>query len=158
MVDGEEGYVIRQFVQAYKRNVKQGILLGLIALACSYAVWMDFQLFNAVENNPMVFLIAGIITGFLFFCSLLYVFPQAARYENTIPAMLKNSFRISMKYFGRTLILVIVMMIEIGAFIWNSTTMFIGLLIGPACVIYTISAMAKPIFREIEKDALSGEA
>ena len=39
---------------------------------------------------------------------------------------------------------------------WSGTTQFIGIIIGPVCVILTISGMAKPIFLQIERDN-SGE-
>jgi uncharacterized membrane protein YesL len=86
---------------------------------------------------------------------LLYAYPQAARYENTVPRMLKNSFRISMKYFVRSLIIVILVILETVVFLWNTMFIFIGVIVGPACIIYTISAIAKPIFKKIEQDAAS---
>jgi hypothetical protein len=35
---------------------------------------------------------------------------------------------------------------------WNTTTMFIGALIGPACIMLTISGYAGYFFRQIEKE------
>ena len=55
MVDDEEGYVCRSFVKAFKENWKQGIVLGLISIVAIYAVYLDFQLFEAVEGNPILF-------------------------------------------------------------------------------------------------------
>ena len=84
--------------------------------------------------------------------SLLYVYPLLARYENTIFKSLKNSYRLSMRYFGRTILLIFIVALEIVIIIWNTTTMFIGLLIGPACIMFTISGVAMHIFRDIEKE------
>ena len=44
MVKNEEGYVTRQFFQAFKANIKQGCILGLITLGCAEVVWLDYQL------------------------------------------------------------------------------------------------------------------
>ena len=41
--------------------------------------------------------------------------------------------------------------LEIILWMFNKTTLFIGILIGPACIIYTIAGMALGIFHEIEK-------
>ena len=57
-----------------------------------------------------------------------------------------------MKYFVRTLSLIIVLFIEIVIIFWNSMTMFVGFLIGPACIIYTISGYARYFFRLLEKE------
>ena len=43
MVDEQEGYVARQFVKAFKENWRQGIPMGLLALFCSYVVYLDFD-------------------------------------------------------------------------------------------------------------------
>ena len=90
MVDEREGYVGRQFIKAFKENWKQGIPLGLIFLAAVYAAYLDFELFNKLPNNPVIFLIAGIVTIFFIVMIFLYAFPLSARYENTLPATMKT--------------------------------------------------------------------
>ncbi|WP_337473713.1 hypothetical protein [Jutongia sp.] len=41
--------------------------------------------------------------------------------------------------------------------LWNLTTMFAGLLIGPACIILTISGFANSFFTVIERENLMAE-
>ena len=79
MVDNEEGYIVKQFISALKSNFKQGLILEIITLLCAYVVYLDFQIFEAVETNPIIFLIIGIISAFLFTLSILYAYPQVAR-------------------------------------------------------------------------------
>lgn len=152
MVDEREGYVARQFVKAFKENLKQGIPLGLICLAASYAAYLDFELFNKLENNPVIFLIAGIVTIFFIVMIFLYAFPLSARYENTLIGTMKNGFRIATKYFVRTIFLVIILAVEVVVFIFNNTTLLFGILIGPACLMLTVSGFAMYYFRQIEKE------
>lgn len=152
MVDETEGYVGRQFIKGFKENLKQGIWMGLLAMFCAYAVYLDFQLFEAVEGNPIFFLIVGIIAAFVFGCAFIYAFPLAARYENTLFATLKNSANIAARYFVRTIALVVVLALEILLILYNYTTLFFGLLIGPACIMLTVSGFAIHFFREIEKE------
>lgn len=151
MTEDKEGYVGREFLQAFKSNRKQGIPMSFITIICAWAVYLDFQIYGAAEEHSMVFLIIGIIAAYVFTFSLLYVYPLLARYDNTIVASLKNSFRIGMKYFLRSLLLIIILAFEIAVILWNTTTMFVGLLIGPVFIMFTVSGFAMGIFRELEK-------
>lgn len=152
MADDEEGYVAHQFMRSFKANIKNGMPLGILWLFCLYVVWLDFSLFNQIEGNPMILLVMGIVAGFIFLLAFLFAFPLQARYENTLFRTLKNSVDISMRYFLRTLSLIFVLFVEIIIIFWNNTTMFIGLLVGPACMIFTVSGYARFFFRELEKE------
>ena len=152
MVDDEEGYVARQVWKAFKSNLRRGIPLGILNLICVYIVWLNFSLFEQIEGNPIILLIMGIIAAFVFTMSFIYVYPLQARYENTVLKTMENSARISLKYFGRTVFMVIMLVIELIIMFWNTTTLFAGLLIGPACMILTVSGISKYIFKQIEKE------
>lgn len=152
MVDESEGYVARQFVKAFKENWKQGIPMGLLGILALYVIYLDFELFNKLENNPMMFLIAGIVAAFIFGMAFIYAFPLSARYENTLLETLKNSARIATRYFVRTLLLVGVLAVEVFIGIFNTTTLFFAILIGPACLMLTVSGFAVYCFRRIEQE------
>lgn len=152
MVDDEEGYIGRSFIKAFKENWKQGIVLGIIAIIGIYAVYLDFQFFNAIEGNPIMFLIIGIVSCYLIFTGLIYAFPLVARYENTLINTIKNSLDISRRYFGRTLFLAALLAFEYVIFNFNTTMLFFGIIIGPAFVIFTVASVSKRIFQEIEKE------
>ena len=142
MVDDEEGYVCRSFIKAWKENWKQGMVLGIISVVAAYAIYLDFQLFEAVEGNPIIFVIM----------CLIYAYPLIARYENTLVRTIQNSFRIGRKYFGRTVMLVFLLVVEYVLFNFNEMMLFFGIAIGPAVMIYTIAGVSKRIFQEIEKE------
>lgn len=152
MTDDEEGYIGKSFLKAFKENWKQGTFLWIITVIAVYAIYMDFQLFEAVENNPIVFLIIGMVSIALAVVALLYSYPLAARYENTLINTIQNSINISRKYFGRTLLLVIVLAVEYIVFNFNKTMLFFGILVGPGFMIFTIAAFSKRIFQVIEKE------
>jgi len=156
MVDEREGYIAKQFWNAFKANLKQGIPAGLMNLFFVYALYLDFQLFHAVEGNPIYFLILGIVGSVICFGYFIYAYALLARYDNTLLKTLKNSMDISVKYFGRTIMIALVIAIEIIIFIFNTTTMFLGLLIGPAVIFLTISGPALYIFRDIERKTKEG--
>ncbi len=152
MVDDEEGYVAKRFFETFKKNLKKGIPLGILNLLCAYVAWLDFSLFEQFEDNPIILLIMGILAVAVFSLAFIYAYPLQARYENTLFRTLENSFNISIKYIGRTLFLILIIFIEVVIIFWNTTTLFIGMLIGPACIIYTVSGTAKYIFRQLEKE------
>lgn len=131
--------------------------MGLIFLVAWYAVYLDFQLFGAVKNNPVILLIIGMVSVFLVFIAMIYSFPLLARYENTVVRTIQNSMDISRKYFGKTLILVILVAAEVLIFQYNSTMIFLGILFGPGFIIYTIAAMSKRVFLQIERVNREGE-
>ena len=130
MVEDEEGYVARKFFHEFK----------------------DFQLAGAVEGSSTMFTVIGVIASFLAFMHLIYAYALLARYENTIINTMRNSHSICIRYFKKTIGLFLVLVLEFVVFLWNFSTLFLAILIGPACVIYTISGFARPLFRIIETD------
>lgn len=125
--------------------------MSVITIICVWAVYLDFQIFSVVEENSVVFLIIGIVAAYVLGFSLLYAYPLLARYENTVMNTLKNSFRISMKYFLRSILLVLLIAFEIAVMLWNTATLILVVIVGPAFVMLTVSSFAMIIFRELEK-------
>lgn len=151
MAEDTEGYIGKSFFKAFRENLKSGIPLGVLALVAAYAVYLDFQFWQATEG--LLFLVMGMIAVFVFVLGFLYAFPLSARYENTLINTLKNSYEISTHYFLRTLFTVFIVALEILLFLWNTTLMLIGAFVGPAIVIYTVCAFSIRLFRLIEKQA-----
>ena len=148
MVEEKEGYIARSFFKAFKSNFKQGIIIGPVTLLFIAAVYIDFKM----GQEYIGFIILGILSAFLFGIALIYTYPLLARYENKLFNTIKNSMRIAMRYFGRTFFLVAVLLVEyIIFFRFTYITLIIGVLIGPACMILTVSGFALMFFHEIEK-------
>ena len=152
MADDEEGYIGRSFLKAFRENWKQGTVLGLITLVALYAIYLDFQFFEALEGNPMIFLLVGVLSIVVVVSALLYAYPLAARYENTLFRTIQNSIDITRRYVGRTLFLVFVLSLEFLLFQFNQTMMFFAILLGPGFMIYTLAAFSKKTFLLIEKE------
>lgn len=154
IVDNAEGKIFREFWKAYKDNFKHGTILTFIFAAAVYSVWIDFQLFDAVEGNPIIFTIIGFILVFLIVIYGIYIFPLEARYENRLSVAMSNAWRIGVRFFLRTLAIVCIVGFEVWLFYGINDILFvIGLLIGPMCIMLTISGIVMPIFRTLEKEA-----
>lgn len=152
MSEDTEGYIARAFFSAFKANLKQGIPMGLLCMAGLYASWMNFQLFDKANDNPIIFLVMGLVVMAVVAFSFIYAFALLARYDNTILGTIKNSYYIATKYFLRTLFLFVIVVVEIVLFLWNRLLMGIAFFVGPALIMFTVSAFAIRIFREIEKE------
>lgn len=152
MADDEEGYIGRSFLKAFRENWKQGTALWLITAVALYAIYLDFQFFEALEGNPMIFLLVGILSIVVVVSALLYAYPLAARYENTLFRTIQNSIDITRRYVGRTLFLVFVLSLEFLLFQFNETMLFFAILLGPGFMIYTLAAFSKKTFLLIEKE------
>lgn len=157
MVKDEEGYIAGPFWKEFKANLKKGSILGVIGMVASYAVYLDFQLYHAAKHHNIMFLIIGVVGVYLIFMHMVYAFPLMARYENSIINTMRNSYSIAAKFLGRTAFLAVLLVIEMAIIMWNLTTMFAAVLIGPACIIFTISGFANTFFEVIERENLMAE-
>ena len=99
-----------------------------------------------------MFLIIGMVSCFIVILALIYAYPLMARYENSIMKTMQNSYKIARRYYGRTVLLVFLLAVEFVIFQFNSTMIFFGIIIGPAFMIFTVAAVSKRIFQEIEKE------
>lgn len=152
MVDDEEGYIFKPFFKEFKESFFKGGIAGIIQMFAVYALYLDFQLYHNVDDSNIMFLIVFVLGLFFMFTHYVYAYALMGRYENTVVNTLRNSFTISLRYFKKTILIFLVVAFEFMLFIWSSTTEFIGIIIGPVCIMFTISGMAKPIFMQIEKD------
>lgn len=157
--DRESVSMTRQFWDAYKANLWHGIVLTLIFAAAGYAAWMNWQLFDKLDGNPMGFLFLSIVLIILILAHGLYVFALEARYENRLSSALNNSRRIFLRFFPRTLGLVGILFIQYLLFFQTTYALvFVGIFLAPILAIYTTSQMAMPIFRKLEDDGLAQDA
>ena len=153
MVDEEEGYICGPFWREFKANIKKGRIMGVLLIVATYALYLDFQFFKTDEKFSFAFLAIFVLGAILTFTHFIYAFPLQARYENSVINTMRNSFRISLKYFPKTIFLCIALIIEYIIFYQLSwTLLFFGLLLGPACFILTISGFARQFFRNIERE------
>lgn len=159
MTEDREGPgMTSQFWSAYVRNLKHGIPLTVILAAAVYSVWLDWQLFDRLEGNPIGFLLLALAVLFLLLVHYLYAFALEARYENRLLASLSNSRKIIVRFPLRSLSLVGILVVQVLLFTQVAPFVtYIGLFCCPILMIYTVSQIAMPIFRRLEKDATASD-
>jgi uncharacterized membrane protein YesL len=151
MIDDEESHPAKSFLKAFKDNFRQGTALWILNAVALYALYIEWQIILKSPNPSVFFVIIGILSSAFIFCTFVYAYPQTARYENKLRYILRNSFRISIRYWAKTLILILTLAIEVVIFIWNLPMQIAGGLVGPMILLYTISGISKRIFQDIER-------
>lgn len=153
MEKDEDAYIAAPFIREFKANLKQGSIIGVIQMIIIYVIYIDFRLSAAAGEKRLVYMAAGIVAIFLAFLHFIYVYALLARYENTIINTFRNSFSICIKFFSKTIGLLLFIVLECAIFLWNFKTMFIGFFIGPACIVLTICKFVMPMFKKIEEES-----
>ena len=103
----DEGRSVRQmFFKSFKRNMRQGIPLGLICLGAGGLLGLDLYLcvFKMEGSNmfKLVMMAALIFLTVLYLITMLYVWAVMARFENTIRRTLLNAFLLGLSNWGAT--------------------------------------------------------
>lgn len=120
----EEGSVVRAYFSAFKSNFKNSTVIWLILVAVFVICGVDLLVATNSEgllhSIQFVFWVA-ILLGMMAMC---YAFPLTSRFENKPLLTLKNALLLSIAYFPRSLIMllvnllpVIVLMISLEVFV-----------------------------------------
>lgn len=149
----EESYIVRSFFQAFKRNFKIGTLAWLIMLAVGIVLWMDFRILPGLPGSAgNILMILTLAVLFFYFIIMMYLFPYIARFENTLPATIKNTFLMSVAHLPYTLLLVVFAVLAVLAtlFINFAIIGFVWLVIGFSGMAYLNSIFFRKIFAKFE--------
>lgn len=155
MVRGEESYIFKGFLKAFKENFKQSTIIWLIMAVLGIFVFVDYQAASLLpENMSNIFrvLIGALIIFYLMILS--YIFPYTARFENNIKNIFKNSLLIAILNLPWT-ILVIALPIALGFLTFLTTTTLVygsmlWMLLGFAVVAYIESMIFRRVFAKYE--------
>lgn len=153
IVEEREDSIVRAYFCAFRENLRQGLILTIALAVATAAVAVDFFLFENIENNPIGFLILGILSAGLVFVHFFYVFALSARYRNSLFRHLTNSRTIFFRFFVQSLLCSALVAFEAWLFFFNDwLLLFVGVFIAPVLMIATISAFAVKLFRVIEAE------
>lgn len=135
------------FRGSFRDNFKQStiiwlILLGLfcILLMSAYSAWLLFE--QALISVVMLILLAIVIALALMWA--LYLFPCVARFQSTVPRMLKSCAVVAVIHLFWSVVLLAIL----GLSVYLALTMPIGLLVMPGAGMFVSSLILEPIFRK----------
>lgn len=109
MAKGQEGYVIRGYMKAFKDNLKQGLLVGipLEILLVVLVVDARFLLYSTESYRDMGLVVTLIALIFLTLV-MQYLFPLMARYDNSIKNTICNATLLVISKLPYTILLLII--------------------------------------------------
>lgn len=106
IVRKEEAHIAKDFFHSFRQNLKQGILLHLLASLISIILGFNlYVLWNLMETSwvykYLLVLICLLFTFHIMTC--IYLYPILAQFDNTLRNSLKNARFMALKHFPYTL-------------------------------------------------------
>ena len=157
MKDGEEGYVFKTFFRSFRENFKQSTLIWLLMLLLAVVMVVDFLIIGNMEGtmSRVMKVLVG-MGALIWLMEFTYVFPLQSRFYNTIRQTLQNALLLSIANFPKTLCMMAVTIIAVLATMWNSYTVWYGLLVwillGFAVISWINSHFFYGIFKKLMPD------
>lgn len=105
IVRDEESYVTKTFFKSFKENFVQGMILMVIMFAAGGILLMDYLI---MKGNAVVYKYILFAVSLILYMASLYVFPLLAKFVNTIPGTIKNSFLMAILALPKTIAMAIV--------------------------------------------------
>lgn len=152
---GEETYIWKMFLKAFRENLRQGSLLGLVYLIFAAVAGADLLILRSVGSRRA--------TGMMFFLTFLslivlvsavYTFALQARFANTIRGTLLNAWKLLVGYPLRTVgILAVWILWAVILVLGNQGMVFLYVLYGLSVPGQLCTILYDPIFRKLEREA-----
>lgn len=152
---GEDPSVLREYMRAFRRNMKPATICWLIMAAAGTLIFLDFRLVGAFGGAlyTVVRLLLAMIFG-VWMLTFLYLFPYIARFENTVFHSVKNALFLSAAHLPSTVMMLVISVGLIVVTLFTSRTFVIGTIgwffAGFAAVAYVQSFLLSRIFAKYE--------
>ena len=150
-MENEEGYVIGQFFKAFKKEFKVSTIVWFIMLAAiglvaggSYTVVNQAKLF---EEYRHLFIALYVLEGMLIYFILVYVFPYVTTFDDTPTVCIKNSFMISVRHIGNSMLILLADIAIIGV----SLLIYFFLMFAPAILLYVNAMLIRKVLNIYKK-------
>ena len=104
----EEGGGVRRFFREFRRNFRQGVILGLILEALGLILLLDYRFLGLLGQGYAVFRYLLYLAGLIWVGVGCYAFGLTARYENTVVRTLKNALLLSISMLPGTILMVLI--------------------------------------------------
>lgn len=108
VVAGDDSDLTKHFFYSFKQNLKQGILLGLCAIAVGIICFINYQYYIAIPGKiTSIFQMFHVI--FILLCAMIlsWLFGVLAKYENTSFKIVQFSFFLSLRHPGYTAMMLV---------------------------------------------------
>lgn len=144
----ERGYVFREFFRAFRSNLKNGMILGVIITLLFGILYVDRQ--YAVEvmktNYNLGFLLYCMFNamGVILICITTYIFPVLSRFQMKKMQIVKTSLFMSIKHLPSTILMIVAIFIF---YLGISIIPMLFIIAGGTCAL-VISLLMERIFKK----------
>lgn len=115
MAKNQEGYAVKSYFKAFKENLKQGLLVGVVLeIILGILVYDGWALMQTVESYNSTGFVVTLVAVVVILAMMQFLFPLMARYENKVGISVKNAFLLSISKLPYT-----VMLLVVGAIPWG---------------------------------------
>ena len=146
----EEGKLMASFWHAFKQNLKQatviGLLLGVLLIFLYFEIFYSYTLYSGGYLHISMFLIISIVTALLLMWAC-YLFPYAARYSDKTKQIFKNCAIMALSNLQWSVLLLTVVCASIFLF----SAIPGGFLLAPVGGFMTVSRITNRVFRRYEQ-------
>lgn len=147
ILEGEEGYVFRDFWTVYRSKMRLSLKLWLPLLAAAITLIFDYMFWREVEGNlaeGMRVLIC-VLSG-LWIALVIYVFPLAARMETAAGRTFRNGMLLVLKYLPQSVYLLFITGVFLAAALLWTPVFGAGVFAGGALLALVHGKMLMWIF------------
>lgn len=152
-----DNHVVKNFFHSFRQNFGQSTLLWLIWAAAAAVCLLSYWMYSEVDG--MLSILPGGVAAIGLFLLMLFVwlFPMQARFINPIWRILKDSFVLACRHFGRTVLMILT--VVLGFFMWcvGIKLLWIPLLFGFSVPIYLSVLFYDSVFLKLEAQIISRE-
>ena len=154
-MENPDTYIWKSYRNAFKRNLKQGILLWLIILAVLTLLHTDMVIINSVKPamSGILMVMLGIFMVLVVLMAI-YAFPLQAKHPAGIKMLLRNSFFISMAYLPYSLLMLGIFLVCVVITFWSANLLqemlFIWLLGGFSAMAYLQAKIINVLLEKIQ--------
>ena len=147
MVREEEGYIVKDFMKAFKQNFKQGVLLEFVLLLIGIILYGDIRFFllhDSVFSYLFIAILAIVCIQYIFI--VVYIFPITARYRNKLFLNLKNAVIMSLKHLKISIVMTVLLIVMLYGFYSSVPIMVVFPFIAVSGYAYVGSILFRGIF------------
>lgn len=154
MARGEEGYVIRGYLKAFKENLKQGLIVGIVLEIILSILGLDaWFLYYSTESYRDAGLMVTVAALVFVIMVMQFLFPLLARYENSISNSIRNAILLSISKLPYTIALIVIGAIP-AILVYFTSYAWIYVIFGGISVSVLLQCkVLSRIFRKIEDNS-----
>jgi len=154
-IANREGYITRDFWEAFKANIKKATIVWLLALLMVWLIWFNITNIDAVGGLRIIILPAQLVLLIEVVFMSVYAFPMIARFDMGLKHVIKTSFFMANRHMLTSVCCVALLVAAFYSFFFIPP---IALFIAPGLYATLASYMIMKIFKryrpEMDKDPI----